>query len=103
MPETDEQYNARQNFEVQRDVILGILGVLDVDQPFVEAIQTVPTLGAGEIPKANPREVCGATLETSGPTLTCVLDAGHDPFYPERLNHVSPEGFTFNTDAEANR
>src|SRR4051794_35709166 len=54
MTETDEQYAARQNFEVRRDTILGILGVLDVDQVFVEAIMPVPTLGAGEIPKANP-------------------------------------------------
>jgi hypothetical protein len=54
MPETDAQYADRQNFEVRRDTILGILGVLDVDQPFIEAIMMVPTLGASEIPKANP-------------------------------------------------
>lgn len=57
MTEPDAQYEDRQNFEHRRETILGILGVLDVDQAFIEAIQTVPTLGAAGIPKGRDVDV----------------------------------------------
>lgn len=69
MPETDEQYEARQNFEVARDMILGILGVLDVDQAFVEAIQQVP--GIFRTPRDTERMLAEVSMQRNDARLEC--------------------------------